>query len=85
MDPASRFESILDVPVAALDNEDFGVGFHSIFLLPLLHVGYVQLHGLRHGLVALEEVIEGFGVDRFGRRLGWTGQIVAIGIVATIS
>ena len=84
MNPASRFECILDVPVTALDDEDFRVGFHPILLFPFLHVGYVQLDRFRHGLVPFEEIIVGLRVYWLGRGLGWAGQIGTSGIVPPV-
>ena len=69
LDPATLLQGSSHVTIAALDDKDFRVLVNSVLPLPLLHIGYVQLHSFYHGLVALKEVIEGLAVSG-GPRLG---------------
>ena len=70
LDPATLLQGSSHVTITALDDKDFRVLINSVLPLPLFHIGYVQLHRLYHGLVTLEEVIEGLAVGG-GPWLGW--------------
>ena len=73
LDPAALLQCLLDIAVAALDDEHLRVGVDPVLLLPLLHVRDVQLHRLNVGLVTLQEVVECFRVlhHRLDRWLTW--------------